>query len=674
MARKEKYYILLVMLLGVASYCYCQDTVKRQVLKAVEVTGQAAPSETYTSVPTEVVTIEQMERQGAVQLSDAVKQMNGVTVKDYGGVGGIKTMSARGLGSQFTGLLIDGVAVSDCQNGQIDLGRYMVGNSGWVAFANGQMDESLQSARALAAGNVLSLETKVPEWKEGEWWRVKAAMEVGSFGTYNPSVTWAQRIGEKVSYTLWANYLRSEGNYEYRLKLGEDSSVVRKRENSAMWMATGEGNIFWKIKSGHEMSGKLHYMQSYHQLPGPVIFYTTKNSEHSEERLAFGQAKYNYSGNNVKVQVLAKYQLTTDAYEDTAASNATGYQWNEYLQQEGYLSGTAVWSPVEGLKLSLATDGSVNSLASNLEKNNRVVRGTSQSVLAVSYDNPWVSVSANCLATVAGEQARSEGTDEGLRHTYKRLSPYAGVNVKPWRKAGLRFRYFFKENYRVPNFNEMYYYINIQELRPEKAMQHNAGITWVENWGKTSGGESRVRVQAVADAYYNRVSDKLIAVPIQNMFLWSMINLGRVDITGVDSRVELTVRGERWSLTVGGNYAYQNAVDLTDKNSKCYGHQIQYTPRNSGGASLYVETPWVEIGSTAMVVGERYYNKQNVAEYRLDPYCDWGLTVAKTWVLRNDSKLRVKGQVMNLLNVHYEVVRSYPMMGRNYRLGISWEL
>ena len=51
----------------------------------------------------------------------ALKRFAGVQVKDYGGVGGMKTVNIRGLGAGHTGVTYDGVQVGDCQSGQVDL-------------------------------------------------------------------------------------------------------------------------------------------------------------------------------------------------------------------------------------------------------------------------------------------------------------------------------------------------------------------------------------------------------------------------------------------------------------------------------------------------------------------------------------------------------------------------
>lgn len=671
---------ILISILSIGLYMLpclveSQDTIRRHTLPELQVSTNLPPSETYTSTPTQVLTAADLEKTSSTQLSDAVRQLSGITLKDFGGIGGIKTMSARGLGSQFSSLAIDGITVSDCQNGQIDLGRYLLGNSAYLSFSNGQHDTPLQSARAYAAGNIVNLETHQPEFREGEWYNIHLGMEAGSYNMYAPTLTWEHRINDRLSYSIWGNYLTSKGDYPFTLyytATKTDSSSVEKRQNSEMWMATGDANIFYNISTKHYLTAKVHYMQGRHNLPGPVIYYSAKASEHSTDQLFFTQAKYRFTLPKFHLQVLAKYQLSHDTYTDTAANNLAHYLHNDYLQHEGYLSEAMLYQPIEGLKLTLSADQALNSLESNLAQNNQVLRFTSTNVLAATYDNSWVSASANLLATLATESAQTHDLpDAGQEHAYRKLSPYAGINIKPFRNVGLRLRYFFKENYRIPNFNEMYYFVITRNLNPEKALQHNVGITFIQH--HTWKSDRSLHIQATADAYYNRVTDKLIAIPTQNMFLWSMMNLGRVDIHGVDSKIDFSISWGKYALTIGGSYAYQQALDCTDSTSKTFHHQIPYTPRHSGAASLYFESPYIDFGYSVMAVGARYSRQQNTAESLLPSYCDQSVTLAHTFTLANGSRLKLKAQVLNLFNVQYEVVRNYPMMGRNYRLSVNYD-
>ncbi|MBQ3982834.1 MAG: TonB-dependent receptor, partial [Bacteroidales bacterium] len=102
-----------------------------------------------------------------------------------------------------------------------------------------------------------------------------------------------------------------------------------------------------------------------------------------------------------------------------------------------------------------------------------------------------------------------------------------------------------------------------------------------------------------------------------------------------------------------------------------YGHQIPYTPRHSGSIALTASTQWVDVGYSATLVGRRYRMSQNTDANVVRGYVDQGIKVSRQFWLKH-GKLDVKAQVLNLFNVQYEVVKNYPMMGRNYRVGVGY--
>ena len=646
----------MALCLTIASFddISAQDTVRS--LDEVEVTSQRTPSTLRTAVPTQVMDIEKIEAQGALQLSDAIKQMAGVTLKDYGGIGGLKTVSARGLGTQFSTLTIDGVAVDNSQNGQVDLGRYLLGNAAYVSLSQGQQQESLLSARAYAAGNVISLVSAEPRFFLAERTNLKVGMELGSFNMFSPSMLWEQKWSKRLKSSLWINYLKSDGDYPFSLYYTLDRNGQTSRErrrHSAMRMFTADGSLFYTIARNNTLTAKLHYMRGMHQLPGPVQLYNQLSSaESTREEVAFGQLRWRVERKKVKWQVLAKAQQTWDFYEDSAAANSTHYLHNEYLQREAYLSGSGAWTAKEWLDINASVDATSNWLNSNLQQRYEVQRSSLLGVADMRMHHAGFEARAHLLATLI----RDRVVDLDTLPFYHRFSPYASLMYTIGK--GTTLRYFYKETYRAPNFSELYFFTMPRNLRPECARQHNIGVTHTaEQWGGT------------LDMYYNRVTDKIIAIPTQNMFLWSMQNIGKAEILGIDATADVYVS----TVTVHLNYSFQHAVDRSDTASKSYGHQIAYTPRHSGGASLRWENRWVNLGASAMVVGERYYRMQNSDATRMPAYCDMGLIADRKIDLRWGT-MTVQVQVLNLFNTQYEVVRSYPMMGRNYRLKITYEL
>jgi outer membrane cobalamin receptor len=211
-----------------------------------------------------------MEQLGDAQLSDVLRRMVGVSLKDYGGIGGIKTVSARGLGSQFSTLTIDGVAVTDCQNGQVDLGRYMLGNSSYISLSNGQMDNTLNSAKAYAAGSIINMETHEPEFGARPF-NLRLGAEGGSYGLLSPTLSYEQRIGQRMSLSFWGNYLQSKGDYPFTYR-NHMLTVSDRRKNSEVENCRLEGNLFYHNKQ-REAQAKIFYYRSRQQLPGAIVYY-----------------------------------------------------------------------------------------------------------------------------------------------------------------------------------------------------------------------------------------------------------------------------------------------------------------------------------------------------------------------------------------------------------------
>ena len=658
-------HLLLTLLVAVPLMPQAQDTVRR--LDEVEVTGQRAPATVRTAAPTQVMDIEKIEAQGALQLSDAVKQMAGVTLKDYGGIGGMKTVSARGLGTQFSTVTIDGVAVDNSQNGQVDIGRYLLGNAAYVSFSQGQQQDDLLSARAYAAGNVLSLVSSEPVFFLTQRTNIRVGTEMGfyqfdkrgplhSIDMESHQLLWEQKWSRRFKSSLWLNYLSSDGNYPFTLYYTNDRQGQTSREqrnHSGVNMFTADASLFYTIARGNTLTAKIHYMRGMHQLPGPVQFYNqAPSAENTREEVAFAQLRWRVERDEWKWQVLAKAQETWDFYEDSAAANSSHYLHNEYLQREAYLSGSALWRATEWLDINAATDGSANWLNSNLQERYAVQRTSMLTTIRARLHKGSFEAQGQLLATLTTDRV----VDLDTMPSYRRLSPYASLMYTIG--EGTTLRYFYKETFRAPNFSELYFFTIPRDLRPERARQHNIGIAHTsELWSGT------------LDAYYNRVNDKILAVPTQNMFLWSMQNIGKVEIFGLDATADLYLSPFTFHLT----YSYQHAVDRTNPESKSYGHQIAYTPRHSGGAALRWENDWVNLGATATVVGERYYRMYNSDDTRLPAYCDIGLSADRKIDLRLGT-LTVQLQVLNLLGVQYEIVRSYPMPGRSVRFKLSYEI
>ena len=109
-------------------------------LEQVDVDGHKTERNVLTMKPVQQMQKAELEQLGIQNLADAVKKFAGTNVRDYGGIGGMKTVSVRNLGAHHTAVSYDEVTVSNTQAGQIDIGRFSLDNVESLSMAIGADD------------------------------------------------------------------------------------------------------------------------------------------------------------------------------------------------------------------------------------------------------------------------------------------------------------------------------------------------------------------------------------------------------------------------------------------------------------------------------------------------------------------------------------------------------
>lgn len=619
----------------------------------------------YASAPVRTITAAGIVRSGVGNLDEVLKTFAGISVKDYGGIGGLKTVSVRSLGSQHTAVCYDGIPVSDACCGYVDIGRFNLDNVSFVKVSIGGTDDIFRNARYLTSAGIIEIHSVKPDFCQGPA-QAEARMSVACFGTYMPYVIYRQRLCCGWSLSASANALRSKGDYPFLLHNGS-LATDEKRLNSDVSSVNTEINVAGDMGRGGELSAKVFFEDSERGLPGSAVLYTQNPSERLWERSLIVNALYtNRMGRRFKIRAGLGYSRTYNRYLDTDAAYLTPED-DRYTQQEYSFSAIAQYVPdrhglLKRLRFVLAEDFFVNSLASTIPECQFPVRYTSMTALSARYSAERLTATAGLVGTFAHE-AVLRGTPASDRRC---LSPYISLSYKVLRKEELRMRLSFKDGFRMPAFNDLYYArVGNASLVPEKALQTNFGLTW-------SHGIKDGSVSLTADCYYNMVRDKIVAIP--TMFIWKMRNAGKVRMAGTDlsSAVRYPV-ADGFVFDVSASYSFQYAADVTDQQTKNFGHQIPYTPKHSGCLTAGIGTPWANVSYTMTAVGERYCLAQNIPINRMEPYFDHGISVNHTFMFgrRHRYGLYAGVEVLNIGNSNYEVIRYYPMPGRNWRMTIK---
>ena len=440
----------------------------------------------------------------------------------------------------------------------------------------------------------------------------------------------------------------SDGRYPFTLYYGDenDASSREKRQNTEVRALRAEAGLYGTFSIREQWRLKAYYYQSSRGLP--------------DYRKEFGR--------RFALRLAGKWNWSYQRYLDPDYKGSMGQTENNYYQQEYYLSASALWRALDNLSFSLAMDGSVNRMNADLHAFAKPVRCSWLTALAGKYVTDRMTLSASVLATWVHEDAE-RGNSAGM---HRKLSPYVGVSFKPFAAEEFRLRAFYKDIFRLPSFNDLYYgQTGNIGLKPENARQLNVGLTYTKRICDVIPC-----LTLTADAYMNRVTDKIVAIPTKNLFVWSMVNLGKVDIKGMDVTGSLGIRPcEGYALNLSGNYTYQRALDVTDPDpstaeGKTYKHQIAYTPRVSGSGQAVLETPWADLSYAVLFSGKRYMLGQNIAENRLSGYTDHSVSARREFRWR-DVSASVAVEVLNLADKNYEIVKNFPMPGRSFRVTVG---
>lgn len=609
-----------------------------------------------SSSPVQTLSHEQMQQMGVTDAGDALKHFAGVQVKDYAGIGGLKTVNIRGLGAQHTGVIYDGVQVGDCQSGQVDLSKFTLDNISTLSLSIGQDDNIYRSAKSYASA--ANIEITSISAHHDKAFGGNANVRIGSYGLAEPSLFLNQNIG-KLSLSEYAAYQRADGSYDFKLWNGTHL-IDSKRHNSDIETWRGEINALLRISKKQTLKWKLYGFDSHRGLPGPVIY----DNEYSAERLidknVFTQLQYeNLFSQRIKFKAAAKWNYSWNRDNNVKEDRTTS---DTYRQNETYLTATLWAEPVNGLHVALSQDYAHNYLSMTIDGCPYPTRNSFWTSVAADYKGIRnVVINASLLATNISERVKVGEASDG----FHRLSPAFSMQ---WKVAkGLRLRLSYKDIFRTPTLNDLYYTgIGRRTLRPEKTRQWNVGITYSHENRNGNG------IALTLDGYYGRVTDKIVAVP--RMFLWQMMNVGKVRSLGIDATAtgSLTL-ADRWSVDITAAYSYMNATDRTDASEMNYGDQIAYTPQHSGSGSVTLHSPFADITYNVLLTGHRYMLGYNIPANRMPGFADHSITASKAFSI-GSCRMRLQLDIKNLGNKNYEVVRYYPMPGTNvlFTTGFEW--
>jgi len=634
------------------------DTAKK--LKEVKVKSAPIP-QVQTIAPAQQSTATDFARLSAYNVADAIRDFAGVNIKDYGGIGGLKIVSVRGLGADHVAVLYDDVAISDAENGQIDLGKFNLNGIQQITLYNAQPENILSPARSFASASVVAINTIQPHLTAAKPYQILLGVNGGSFGLINPYLQWQQRIGERWSFVI--NSYLENANGRYKFKNPEDGSdTLQTRANANIADQRIDASLYWAKDDSNKFSLHINYYNSDRGLPAAVINYNPNSNQRLWNRDVFIQAGYMHAlANGFRLLLNSKLSQEYTRYRDPDYQNNSGGVEDRYTQREFYQSAALAYHIASKWEASYAVDFAVSTVGAASPTNSISnyafpSRFTFQEVLASklmlgrwrfegdllhSYINEWVKM---------GKAPPNEDV----------LSPTLMATFQPFSKPDLQLRAFYKDIFRDPTLNEQYLFepLNTRGVKPEFAEQFDMGLAY-----RKAMTSFLQYVTLTVDGYYNKVTNKIVDLPAQNPAIPSVINVGAANIKGFDVAVKIeTQQLNGWRGLLAVNYTYQHAIDTVLK------LQIPYVPRNALALNAGVDYKKIGLYYNQVISSSRLYLED--INSQLSGYSVADLSFIYKFSV-SSKPATFSAHMNNLFNQDYSIVRSFPMPGRSFLISFQ---
>lgn len=637
-------------------------------------------------VPNQILSGDKLLRLSSHNVADALRYFAGVQIKDYGGIGGLKTVNVRNMGSTHVGVFFDGLELGNAQNGTTDLGKFSLDDMETISLYIGQKSETLQAAKEYASASVIYLQTKKPKFEEGKKTNLIARYKAMDINFYNPSFRLEQKITKNVSASISSEYIKSSGRYKFRYtRHNVDGTIAYDttgtRQNSDIEAIRIETGVFGKLKDGL-WDAKLYYYGSDRGSPSALVENHFKSGFRQADKNFFAQSNLiKQITPHYKIHLRAKFAFdymhyvardTTTVLGETVTEGAQFD--NSFYQREFYFSMANTYSITPIWDVGLAIDYQWNAL-------NATTRGIKTPFAYPTRNSVYTALSSNLnlgklkvmasLMGVAVYESVRNGATPPNKHE---LAPAIFIGYKPFESHDLNIRAFAKRNFRMPTFNDIYYtQLGASLLKPEFMNQYDIGFTY----NKPLSWSIFNNLTVQADAYYTDTKDKIIAAPTGSLFRWMMSNIGKVKGKGVEAVVGVGMHVGEVNVNTNLTYTYSESKNYTKifgLEMSSYGDQIPYTPWHSGSVICDASYQSWNLNYSFIYVGKRYNGgENNIKVNELQPWYTHDVSLQKQFKF-NKTKVTGTMEVNNAFNQFYEVVYNYPMPGRTFRFIISVEI
>ena len=604
----------------------------------------------------------------------------GVSLKSYGGLGGMKTISVRGINGNQTGIVVDGFSIQNTQTGQLDLSNIQTESIEKMTLSIGGTQGVLNPISALIGGSCLSIETFESNFGMPAY-QVRTAVKVGSFGQTDSYL--ALKVNKNRSFfSLMGKYREAAGKYDFEIENGNQLYQGKRLNNDFKEGFGGFSAGFRVGKSVLRLNDQFN--QSDKGLPGAVILYNTISNQRLKNITNQFNADFTRFDQIFPFRIYASIRNEQLTYIDSTYLNTAGFLDNRYYNTHLINGFSFRKLPMKRRDLDsifeiieiTSTNKSKLIYFGGIEQSYSLLNSNLPAILApkryqlkavLGTEKNW---NRSNLVLQVGEHYFSDRQSISGNNVERFVfTPFASFQTEKWKSFVGGLNFWAKRSFRIPTFNELYYNaLGNLSLKPEIANQFNIG-----NFHTFYIHRNQLKFRL--DAYFNFVENKIVAIPTKNLFVWSIQNVGKAQVFGVDFQFSHSRNFSKLKLETNVNYSFQKVEDLSDKNSPTYKHQLPYLPQHTLNADFTIVYKYKSgITISGLATSSRYALNENIDANKINGFYVFDASIYHTFSLPNKQSLRLSLNVKNVLNQSYAFVRYFVMPGTNFLISLNYAI
>ncbi len=609
-------------------------------IDGIVITATRSPS-LSNAIPASVdlVDLVKLGHQNPQNLAEVLNNLPGLQIKDYGGLGGIKTVSMRGSNAEQVLVLLDGQRLNNAQNGQVDFSTISTTGLDRIEIVHGG-NSALYGTDAV--GGVINLITRKDSEKSG----ISGSLNTMR-GSFNSSSLEGllQYQQDKFSAALTYHDLHSSGDYSYTDLNGQK----RKRDNNDLFSQ----DLFARFNLKF---GDLQYQQ---KLNFSYKFYYTERG--SPGPLSFPSQTSRLYNRTDQINALYSCKIFNPLTELQIQGYAH-FGWNRYSSDDYSVHDeNSSHNGTYGLEAQLKTiQSAAHQRIFGLGTRNDWMTGSDFSadhrrILYYLFIQDEIEYSFNQQSIV-----KSVLFIPALRFdTYSDFGSHFSPKIGSVINFGTTWDVALKGNagfiYRAPIFNELYWPAD-DWSRGNPDLKAENGYDWdISLWSHPS-----LPFETVVDITYFQIRmNDLIAWQFQDQ-KYIPQNIDQTLSSGIEFNAAL--QPVKDAVAVNYNYTYLSTVNRKT-------HKIlSYRPRHTGNLSLIFSWSGLKLELQSQSVSRRYADVVNMQ--KLNPYTIYNIIFSAHRSL-GPIEPKLSLQINNLQNRQYQIIQDYPLPGREVRMNIG---